>query len=131
MDTMRLEMRVARPTDNLHAVAEMYRVGLGMEVLASFGDHAGFDGIILGRPGWGYHLEFTHHRGDRVGSAPTEDHLLVFFVPDHAEWNARCEQMQRAGFKEAKSFNPYWDRVGKTFVDPDGYRVVLQNAKWP
>jgi YycE-like protein len=29
-----------------------------------------------------------------------------------------------------KSFNPYWDGNGCTFEDPDGYRVVLQNAAW-
>ncbi len=26
--------------------------------------------------------------------------------------------------------NPYWDKLGRTFEDPDGYRVVLQNADW-
>ena len=25
----------------------------------------------------------------------------------------------------------FWDKHGKTFADPDGYRVVLQNAAWP
>jgi len=30
-----------------------------------------------------------------------------------------------------KAFNPYWDKNGKTFEDPDGYRVVLQRASWP
>ena len=29
-----------------------------------------------------------------------------------------------------KAFNPYWDKQGQTFVDPDGYRVVLQHASW-
>jgi YycE-like C-terminal domain len=29
-----------------------------------------------------------------------------------------------------KVFNPYWDRKGKTFEEPDGYRGVLQNAGW-
>jgi hypothetical protein len=28
------------------------------------------------------------------------------------------------------SFNPYWDRDGVTFEDPDGYRIVLQKAAW-
>ncbi|WP_423223025.1 hypothetical protein [Candidatus Amarolinea aalborgensis] len=26
--------------------------------------------------------------------------------------------------------NPYWERSGRTFEDPDGYRVVLQHARW-
>lgn len=29
-----------------------------------------------------------------------------------------------------RSFNSYWDRVGVTFEDPDGYRVVLQRDAW-
>ena len=29
------------------------------------------------------------------------------------------------------AFNAYWDRSGKTYEDPDGYRIVLQNAAWP
>lgn len=28
------------------------------------------------------------------------------------------------------SFNPYWDREGVTFEDPDGCRIVLRNAAW-
>jgi hypothetical protein len=39
--------------------------------------------------------------------------------------------MQDAGFAPVPSFNPYWDRQGATFEDPDGYRLVLQNAAWP
>lgn len=127
---MTLEMRVARPTDHLNSVVKMYRTGLGFEVLGSFEDHDGFDGVMLGHKGSCYHLEFTHHRGQHVGRAPTKDHLLVFYIPDEAEWNARCEQMSRAGFATVPSYNPYWDRHGKTFEDIDGYRVVLQNSRW-
>ena len=41
-------MRVARPTDNLASMAEMYAKGLGFIVLAQFQDHEGFDGVVLG-----------------------------------------------------------------------------------
>lgn len=127
---MKLEMRVARPTDHLDAIVEMYRTGLGLAVLGSFEDHDGFDGVMLGEKGSGYHLEFTHHRGQQVGQAPTEDNLLVFYYPDEAAWITRCNQMRLAGFIEVPAYNPYWDRRGKTFEDIDGYRVVLQNSKW-
>ncbi|MGB9474585.1 MAG: hypothetical protein WCE87_05885 [Candidatus Udaeobacter sp.] len=43
-------MRVARPTDNLTAIAEMYAKGLGFTVLARFENHRGFDGVILVTP---------------------------------------------------------------------------------
>ncbi len=67
-------MRVARPTDNLTAIAEMYAKGLGFTVLAQFQDHEGFDGVILGHPNQPYHIEFTTQRGHQVGKAPTKDH---------------------------------------------------------
>jgi YycE-like N-terminal domain/YycE-like C-terminal domain len=123
-------LRVARPTDNLAAIAEMYRAGLGLSVLAAFEDHEGFDGIVLGHPDQPYHLEFTHHRGQSVGMAPTQDHLLVFYVPQAEDWQALCASMRGAGFREGPSYNPYWETRGRTFEDIDGYRVVLQNAEW-
>ncbi len=123
-------LRVARPTDNLATVAAMYEDGLGFMVLAQFTDHEGFDGVILGRPQHPYHLEFTQQRGHHVGPAPTQDHLLVFYVPDRAEWKERCARMETAGFRRVPSYNPYWDVHGRTFEDVDGYRVVLQNAAW-
>ena len=56
-------LRVARPTDNLAQISQMYKRGLGYAVLAQFEDHQGFDGVVLGHPQHPYHLEFTHHRG--------------------------------------------------------------------
>ena len=38
--------------------------------------------------------------------------------------------MRGAGFEPVTSFNPYWDVQGVTVEDPDGYRLVLQNAAW-
>lgn len=125
-----IKMRVARPTDRLQEVVKFYRDGLGLRVLGSFEDHEGFDGIMLGQPGQPYHFEFTAKRGHAAGRAPTEDNLVVFYLPDGAEFQAAVEQMAACGYEPVKSFNPYWDIKGKTFEDPDGYRVVLQNAQW-
>ena len=38
--------------------------------------------------------------------------------------------MSAAGFAAVSSFNPYWDVRGRTYQDPDGYRVVLQGEAW-
>lgn len=124
-------MRVARPTDKLAQISQMYEQGLGFTILARFGDHQGFDGVVLGHPQHPYHLEFTHHRGTKVGRAPSKDNLLVFYLPDSEVWQAACEALTRAGFRLVPSYNPYWDRAGKTFEDVDGYRIVLQNQAWP
>jgi hypothetical protein len=100
-------------------------------VLSSFQDHNGFDGIMLGVSGSSYHLEFTRKRGHSAGRAPTEDNLIVFYLPDQTGWQAAVDRMTSAGYQAVRAFNPYWDRHGHTFEDPDGYRVVLQNADWP
>ena len=124
-------LRVARPSDNLDAVVKFYRDGLGFTVLFEFTDHDGFDGVMLGHQGAAYHLEFTRKAGHNAGKAPTEDNLLVFYLPNEVDWKRAVDQMERHGYRPVKSFNPYWDRNGKTFEDPDGYRVVLQLAAWP
>ena len=124
-------LRVARPTDNLPAVIAFYRDGLGFEVLSKFTDHEGFDGAMLGHRGAGYHLEFTHSAAHPAGRAPTQDNLLVFYLPDEAEWRTAVDRLEAAGYTAVAALNLYWDRHGRTFEDPDGYRVVLQNAAWP
>jgi hypothetical protein len=97
----------------LAAIAEMYATGLDCTVLAQFEDHNGFDGIILGHPQQPYHLEFTTHRGHHVGKAPTQDHLLVFYLPDRDEWEASCSRMLAAGFQRVPAYNSYWDVQGR------------------
>lgn len=127
----RTTLRIARATDHLDDVVRFYLFGLGLDELGSFEDHEGFDGVIVGVPGAPYHLEFTHQRGHVVGGAPTKDNLLIFYLPDDGEWISSVDRMEAAGYAPAPSLNPYWDRRGRTFEDPDGYRVVLQNAAWP
>ena len=57
----------------------------------------------------------------------TKDNILVFYHPERDSWTASCARMEAAGFQVVPSWNPYWDASGRTFEDPDGYRVVLQN----
>jgi hypothetical protein len=63
--------------------------------------------------------------------APTQDNLLVFYRPDPEQWQAAIDRMRAAGYEPVASYNPYWDQRGRTFEDPDGYHIVLQNASWP
>ena len=125
------KLRVARPTDQLEEVVRFYSAGVGLEILGSFEDHDGLDGVMLGLAGMPYHLEFTRRRGHAAGRAPTFDNLLVFYLPDVNDWKAAIKRMTDAGYRAVTSFNPYWDRHGRTFEDPDGYRVVLQQGSWP
>lgn len=123
-------MRVARPSDDLESLLPFYRDGLGLDILYRFAEHDGFDGIMLGREGAPYHFEFTRAYGHEAGRAPTQDNLLVFYMPDEKEWQAAVHRMEAAGFSPVPSFNPYWDRCGRTYEDPDGYRIVIQNTAW-
>lgn len=117
----------AQPLDREFNV-RFYRDGLGFDVLAEFQDYDGFDGVMLGSNGAAYHLEFTRKAGHSAGRAPTRDNLLVCYLPDRAEWEGAVARLECAGYTPVPSFNPYWHRHGKTFEDPNGYRIVLQNA---
>ena len=124
-------LRIARPSDDPERTAAFYCDGLGFEILGSFQDHDGFDGVMLGHRDAGYHIELTREHGHPAGRAPNAEHLLIFYLPDEREWESAIERMTAQGHEPVKSNNPYWDRHGKTFEDPDGYRVVLQNASAP
>ncbi len=123
-------LRVARPSDDLAALVAFYRDALGFELIASFEDHAGFDGVMLGHPDQPYHLEFTRERGAPAGRAPSAEHLLVFYLADEAAWNEALARLERAGAAPVRSHNPYWDAHGVTVEDPDGYRIVLHRGAW-
>ena len=103
---------------------------MGLTEIGSFQDHEGFDGVMLELPGASYHLEFTRQRGHIAGRAPTHENLLVFYLPSREEWQATIDRMVAAGYAPMAAYNPYWARSGCTFEDPDGYRVVFQNADW-
>ena len=94
---IKTKLRVARPTDHLENVVRFYSEGLGLIVLGSFEDHDGFDGVMLGMQGAPYHLEFTRSE-HKAGRAPSEENLLVFYIPNQQEWLAAVDRMAAAGY---------------------------------
>lgn len=129
---LKAHLRIARPTPSISALLPFYTEGLGFKVTGSFSGHAGFDGVMLGHPSLPYHFEFTKEEGHDPGRAPTKDNLLVFYLPNEQEWQSATQRMEKASFQSVKSYNPYWDAggKGKTFEDPDGWRVVFWNGEW-
>jgi catechol 2,3-dioxygenase-like lactoylglutathione lyase family enzyme len=125
------QLRIARPSRDLSAATEFYTRALGFEVLGGFADHEGFDGVMLGHEGWPFHLELTYRRSAPVAPSATDEDLLVFYLPDRAEWNAAVRRVRDFGATEVESSNPYWNVRGVTFRDADGYRFVLENDGWP
>jgi catechol 2,3-dioxygenase-like lactoylglutathione lyase family enzyme len=125
-----IALRIARPVSDLARSVDMYCRGLGLRLVGSFENHAGFDGVMLGLPGSDYHFEFTYCRTHPVTPSPSAEDLLVFYIPDADDWQAACAAMLLAGFRQVASFNPYWEARARTYEDPDGYRVVLQREPW-
>ena len=97
---------------------------LGLEEIGSFNDHAGFDGVMFGCPGREFHLEFTRADTSEVPVWSAET-LLVLYVPDRAGFDEIVTRLTAANVPSVESDNPYWQSNGKTFLDPDGRRVVL------
>src|SRR5688500_12634141 len=106
---MNYKLRIARATSKLKLITEMYCQGLGLEVLAAFDDHEGYDGRILGRPGAGFHFEFTYDQKHVASLNPSKENLVVLYVPLEEEFRNLCAQMVQAGFRKVPSENPYWD----------------------
>lgn len=123
--------RVARPSNDLGSLHRFYVDGLGLAVLGEFKNHDGFDGLILSLPDGSTQLEFTRAHGHVAPRAPTQDHLLVFYIDDDLAFETARQRMQTHGFESVSSFNPYWDRYGVTFEDPEGYRIVLVRGAYP
>jgi catechol 2,3-dioxygenase-like lactoylglutathione lyase family enzyme len=117
-------LRVARHTADLQQITYFYHDILGLEILGSFANHDGYDGVFLGHKNNGWHLEFTASNEMPVHE-PDEDDLLVFYCNNAAEKINLKNRLIAAGFNQVKAKNPYWNQNGTTFVDPDGFRLVL------
>lgn len=123
-----VQFRVARPTDKLKEIKKFYCDGLGLKIISSFEGHSGYSGIMLGLPGREYHLEFTEHKNGSPCPAPTKDNLLVFYIPEKKSFDKLIKRLKDIKYNPVKPENPYWEKNGKTFEDPDGWRVVIMNT---
>ena len=82
--------------------------------------------MLIGLPGFDYHLEFTKHDEGSPGSAPTRDNLLVLYFGERAEIEQALARLAALGHLPVEAENPYWTENGATTVeDPDHWRVVL------
>lgn len=111
------QVRVARPTDRLDEIETFYQEAIGLPRITFWwdgidGNHAGYDGLILGMPDGRYHLEFTHYRDGTPCPAPSRDNLLVFYLPDATGLDRGVARMKAYGHDEVEPENPWWRRDG-------------------
>jgi catechol 2,3-dioxygenase-like lactoylglutathione lyase family enzyme len=123
-------VRIARPTDRLDQVVHFYRDALGLPEIGRFAAHDGYDGVMLGLPGEGTHLEFTQTDAGSPCPAPTADNLLVLYFADATTRDTVALRLQTHGHDPVPPENPYWRHRALTFADPDGWRVVLVDSAW-
>jgi catechol 2,3-dioxygenase-like lactoylglutathione lyase family enzyme len=122
-------VRFARPTARLEACAAFYRDALGLEVLAEFHDHDGYEGVVIGLPDRSVQLELTRRAGAPAPPEPTAEHQLVFYLGDAAALSRAESRLRAHGILPVPPENPYWTQRGATaFTDPDGWVVIL--APW-
>jgi catechol 2,3-dioxygenase-like lactoylglutathione lyase family enzyme len=124
-------LRIARPSGDLAAAERFYVDGLGFSVLQrAQGTSTGVRNLLmLGLPGAGWHFELIHDTARAVGPVSSPDDLLVLFLGAPAD-AALIDRIEQAGGKRVAAHNPWWDQIGVTIADPDGYRLVLCEREW-
>jgi catechol 2,3-dioxygenase-like lactoylglutathione lyase family enzyme len=119
-----MKFRIARHTTDLNRIIDFYGRILGLQVLGEFKDHHHYNGVFLGIPGADWHLEFTVSYATPKHQ-PDDDDLLVFYASSLSEFAAIKKRFVANNVKHVKPPNPYWEKNGITFEDPDGYRIVI------
>ena len=121
-----MKFRFARDTNNLEAIITFYTQILGLEILGSFKDHDGFDGVFLGDPNENWHLEFTKSK-ELVVFNFGEENILVFYPQSLKQYDLILENSRQNNGTILKAKNPYWNANGILFLDPDGYRIIVSH----
>jgi catechol 2,3-dioxygenase-like lactoylglutathione lyase family enzyme len=116
---------MARPARDLTRSTWFYGDLIGLPRLGSFENHDGYNGVFFALPG-GAELELT--AGPAQPAPSTDEDLLVLYVRTWAEVAAIGARLTAASVTRIPNRNPYWNRSGLTFLDPDGYRLVIAAA---
>ena len=120
-------LRVARHTAQLVEMTRFYTEVLGFECLGAFKNHAGYDGVMLGHKGLGWHLEFTQN--ERTVKHRTDpDDFLVFYTATLEDYHEILERLKKHKIRQIQPENPYWLENGIVINDPDQFKVVISQV---
>ena len=123
-----ITVRLARPARDLTRSTRFYRDLIGLPRVGGFDNHDGYDGVFFALPG-GAELELT--AGPAQPAPSTDEDLLVLYVRTWAEVEAIGARLTGAGVTRIQNRNPYWNRFALTFLDPDGYRLLIAADSMP
>ncbi len=125
-------LRIARPSHDLRASQRFWVDGLGLDILfrADSTAEGGRPLLMVGWPDAAWHLELVGDPENATPATPTEEDLLVLYVNGEVDEDV-VGRLVDAGGTRVSARNPYWDRLGVTIADPDGYRLVLASLSWP
>lgn len=123
-----MKFRVARHTTDLQAIIGFYCGILDLELLDEFHNHNDYDGIFIGNRDADWHLEFTISNENPQHNSDADD-LLVFYPQSEAEFDHIIAKFQLNKIQELEPKNPYWKIHGKTYSDPDGFRIVISKTQ--
>jgi catechol 2,3-dioxygenase-like lactoylglutathione lyase family enzyme len=123
-----MKLRIARHTNDLEKIKSFYIDILGLELMGTFENHDNYDGVFIGKPNLDWHLEFTKSN-DLANHIFDEDDILVFYPETILEFKTLINNLLNNAFSTITSKNPYWNKNGKMFLDPDGYQIVLSDLK--
>lgn len=120
--------RYARHTNSIDKLIVFYRDIIGLEVLATFENHNGYDGVFIGKSDSNWHIEFTQNT-DATNHHFDADDVLVFYPDSTIEYDQILNALDKACIKQEIPKNPYWQRNGIQISDPDGYGIIISKQK--
>jgi hypothetical protein len=123
-----MTFRFARHTNDLEQIKSFYIAILGFELLGTFENHNGYDGVFIGKSNENWHLEFTKTK-EVISFDFKEDDILVFYPESKMEFDLLINKLQSHEIEFIKAKNPYWNENGKMILDPDGYRILISDLK--
>lgn len=116
--------RNARHTQNLESIISFYTSILRFNILGSFENHNGYDGVFLGKENTDWHLEFTS-TNEVINSKYDEDDILVFYPTNEKEYEQIVKNIKENNIEILLSKNPYWKENGILIQDPDKFNIII------
>jgi hypothetical protein len=122
-------IRIARPAAHFAAAKKFWIEGIGLDLLGETDGTAegGHALAFLGFPLASWHLELVDTQ-EFMPVSTLEDLFVIYLAAPVDE--ATIARIAAAGGTRVTARNPYWDKYGVSFKDPDGYLCVLCSRSW-